>query len=97
MSEYTTGPWTAKKMHTGGFDVFDPRGRDVVTFYGGGVETESLEANARLAACSPELIEALKDCALQIAQIHNRKLTLGEQDALYRARAVIAKATGSAE
>jgi hypothetical protein len=55
----TPGPWVARRMHTGGFDIFDPRNRDVVTVYGGGVETESREANARLIAAAPEMFEAL--------------------------------------
>ena len=57
--KHTPGPWTARRVHTGGFDIFDERGRDVVTVYGGGVETESREANARLIAAAPDLLEAL--------------------------------------
>lgn len=57
--EHTPGPWTARRMHAGGWDVFDPRGRDVVTVYGGGVGIESREANARLIAAAPDLLEAL--------------------------------------
>ena len=57
---HTPGPWTARRMHTGGWDVFDPRGRDVVTVYGGGVEIESREANARLIAAAPDLLDALQ-------------------------------------
>ena len=51
---HTPGPWVARRMYTGGFDIFDPRNRDVVTVYGGGVETESREANARLIAAAPD-------------------------------------------
>lgn len=51
---------------------------------------------ACLIAAAPELLDALKDCALEIAQIHNRKLTRNEQMALDNARAVIAKAEGLA-
>lgn len=54
---HTPGPWTARRMHTGGWDVFDPRGRDVVTVYGGGVEIESREANARLIAAAPRMFD----------------------------------------
>lgn len=54
------------------------------------------KANARLIAAAPEMLSALMECALEIAQIHNRKLTLNEQIALDNARAVIAKATGAA-
>lgn len=48
-----------------------------------------VEQNARLLA-------ALKDCAIQIAQIRNRKLTADEQAALDAARAAIAVAKGGA-
>lgn len=58
-TKHTAGPWVARRMHTGGFDIMDPRGRDVVTVYGGGVEIESLEANARLMASAPDLLAAL--------------------------------------
>ena len=56
---HTPGPWTLRRMHTGGFDIMDWRNRDVATVYGGGVETESREANARLIAAAPDLLEAL--------------------------------------
>lgn len=58
-TEHTPGPWAARRMHTGGFDIFDARNRDVVTVYGGGVETESREANARLIAAAPDMLEVL--------------------------------------
>ena len=47
-------------------------------------------------AAAPDVLAALKVCALEIAQIHNRKLTIGEQIALDAARAAIAKAEGRA-
>ena len=71
---HTPGPWTARRMHTGGFDIMDPRNRDVVTVYGGGVETESREANARLIAAAPDLLEALRQLLsnAEIARHHLR-------------------------
>lgn len=58
MSEFkgTPGPWKAVKAAHGPIDIFDQRGRDVVTFYGGGVEAESQSANAKLIAAAPELM-----------------------------------------
>lgn len=47
----------------------------------------------QLAEQRGELLAALKDCAVQIAQTHNRNLTANEQAALDAARAAIAKAT----
>ena len=66
---HTPGPWTARRMHTGGFDIMDPRNRDVVTVYGGGVETESREANARLIAAAPDLLDALKRARRYVADL----------------------------
>ena len=66
---HTPGPWVARRMHTGGYDIFDPRERDVVTIYGGGVETESREANARLIAAAPDLLAAAQ---VVLAGLHAR-------------------------
>ena len=85
---HTPGPWTARRMHTGGFDIMDPRNRDVVTVYGGGVETESREANARLIAAAPDLLEALKSLVANLAE--GDFISETRIDA---ARAAIAKAT----
>ena len=45
---------------------------------------------------APGVLAALKECALQLAQIHNRRLTPGEQSALDNARAAINAAEGKA-
>lgn len=98
---HTLGPWTAKKMHTGGYDVFDPRDRDVVTVYGGGVEIESLQANARLIAAAPELLEALHLHDVYMNTPTDRGGAFGPKGKSRAAfddakRAAIAKATGAA-
>lgn len=59
-TQHTPGPWMAKRAPDGPIDIFDSRGRDVVTLYGGGVESESKEANARLIAAAPDMLVALK-------------------------------------
>lgn len=52
-----------------------------------------LEANARIIAAAPELLEALKAVTLELAQCRcHRKLTTSEEIALDRARDAIAKA-----
>lgn len=58
--KHTPGPWKAVKATHGPIDILDSRGRDVVTIYGGGVETESQGANARLIAAAPEILDTLK-------------------------------------
>ena len=60
---YTPGPWKAVKAAHGPIDILDSRGRDVVTVYGGGVETESQGANARLIAAAPDLLSTLREIA----------------------------------
>jgi hypothetical protein len=88
-------------MHAGGFDIFDPRNRDVVTVYGGGVETESREANARLIAAAPDLLEALKtvrDYVSDIVEGHiegSAKLKFVAREDIVTIDAAIAKATNS--
>lgn len=59
MTSFTPGPWMAVKAAHGPIDILDSRGRDVVTVYGGGVETESQVPNSRLIAAAPDLLEAL--------------------------------------
>lgn len=54
------------------------------------------EKSARLIAAAPDLLAALEDCALQIAQTRNRKLTYDEQSALDKARTALALARGAA-
>lgn len=98
---HTPGPWAARRMHTGGFDIFDPRNRDVVTVYGGGVEAESREANARLIASAPELLEALRQLTENAVTARGCGLSNDEDgivssalfDTIMQAREVYAKAT----
>jgi len=102
--KHTPGPWTARRMHTGGFDILDERGRDVVTVYGGGVETESREANARLIAAAPDLLEACQEflpiLERQLASVNPGGIADGSvavQTAtarIERLRASITRATG---
>lgn len=59
--KHTPGPWVAVKAGHGPIDIMDPRGRDVVTVYGG-VDPGSYSANAALIAAAPELLAALEFC-----------------------------------
>ncbi len=83
--KHTPGPWKAVKAAHGPIDIIDKRGRDVVTLYGGGVETESLALNANLIAAAPELLEALIHAAQDLESLGYKADS---------ARAAIAKATG---
>lgn len=95
--KHTPGPWIVLD----GEITFEGEDSDVViAIVNDGYKSPSVaesEANARLIAVAPDMLAALKECALQIAQTHNRKLTSDEQIALDNARAAIAKATGEAK
>ena len=53
------GPWRQEHMHTGGFDIFDPLDRDIVTIYGGGIGLDKIGPYAALIAAAPALAAAL--------------------------------------
>ena len=105
MSKHTPGPWS---VHTfGSFDVFEIHGPETdetdgcCTLADLGTDTEGpkevREANARLIAAAPELLEALRRALLDATT----DLTDGRgcecarcQDARSAARAALAKAEG---
>jgi hypothetical protein len=99
-AQYTLGPWEAIKASHGPIDVFDPNGRDIVTVYGNAVCAISQEANARLIAAAPELLEALRGMLEGYAWDHEK--TAREQGEYQLvsyvriARNAIAKAEGRA-
>ena len=93
MSKHTPGPWQIGKNF--GSVVCDTpvpgiRGSDDTEYYGGHLIAESVtEANARLIAAAPELLEALQDMVSDHASLSAATLAF--------ARAAIAKATGAPE
>ena len=98
MSEqkHTPGPWTAVPTPFGPIYIFDERDRDVVTVYGGGVESKSKKANARLIAAAPELMDVLKAMVDEIVDYMTLN-NLGDPEQKHNikwARSIIAKAEG---
>jgi hypothetical protein len=103
-AKHTPGPWRAVKAFHGPIDILDQRDRDVVTVYGGGVETESKSANAVLIAAAPELLLALRELIEAYSKPDERLCCDGRdcgcmgstlhQQAEHYARAAIAKAEG---
>lgn len=97
MSGHTPGPWSAKRQNghlraSSRLHIFDSQFRVVTVMSGSMKNACSYEANARLIAAAPELLEALKSCAAVCAgQVFNKK---GLIESLELARAAIAKATG---
>lgn len=102
MSGHTPGPWT--KVNG---ELFGPHGRRVLVSDSGiGVVCGSNpdpehEANARLIAAAPELLEALRDLLRAVGRAGYDDADSGElfelDSAAEEARAVIAKATGVAQ
>jgi hypothetical protein len=90
MSEYTPGPWVVGGATGLRNQVsIDPC---VATAYGAGKE---VEANARLMAAAPDLLEALQD--LFDADMEHVLMGDGKDDqveAIAKARAAVAKALG---
>ena len=98
MNNHTPGPWLQEEVTSTERHVFDSLGEDgllgpiAIIQHGDPAE---LEANALLIAAAPELLSVLKD-ALKIVDAY-RRIALGDGDiTAMNARAVIAKATGSA-
>ena len=111
MSGFTPGPWVprraAKPDNTGGYDwaIIAPDKAiiaecfEVVDWAENGVDfdTRPVEANARLIASAPDLLEALQFYAnSEIYKPHPHGPAFDDRDLSFRARAAIAKATGAA-
>lgn len=94
MSAHTPGPW----VHVENDDEYDVKhgigsDRTVATVRTGG-DMQRVEANARLIAAAPELLEALKEL-VRVAVINSGRGRDEEGFAAFRAaRAAIAKAGG---
>lgn len=95
-SKHTSGPWS--QYHDDPLVIVDTKGSSLGEMVPGDpyISHDEALAKARLTAAAPELLAALKDCAVQIAQTRNRRLTADEQAALDAARVAIAKAEGGA-
>lgn len=92
MAQHTPGPWSHGELSG---DILDPRGRSICEILDangephGGVPIKQAEANARLIAAAPELLNALKEMLRSMVGRHDESVP-----AVERARAAIAKATG---
>lgn len=110
MSAFTPGPWRVKLLAPKFVEVCDDNGKPIVTWPGfdeSNVPLKRHEANARLIAAAPDLLEALKNTASALACAIRANLSrdLYDSDADYdaavrdnvslaEARAAIAKAEG---
>lgn len=85
MSAHTPSPWTFVQSGTGDFPIWNVRiGTKGLITLPATAGMETMDADARLIAAAPELLEALQDLCD----------TLGECGMTEKARAAISKATG---
>lgn len=97
--KHTPGPWNYDRS---GYSLYVNSGRELVTALSmDGKRLETSEANARLIAAAPDLLEALKEATSALEwrweRVANRAAPVHEtaiQEAYNQARAAIAKATG---
>jgi len=90
MSKHTQGPWTVDgAVATENLDVLGEGGR-VAMLDCDDIDSETLRANARLIAASPEMLDALR---VAQSELHYFTATRGSE-AHELVRAAIAKATG---
>ena len=87
--KHTPGPWNYDRS---GYSLYVNSGRELVTALSmDGKRLETSEANARLIAAAPDLLEALKSV---IAWLDASDESAFSDSQLALARAAIAKATG---
>lgn len=88
-SRHTPGPWTVDEPH----QIWSEKAREYVAITQvEDFETlprDQVEANARLIAAAPELLDALEECL-------SCEFAVTDKQAIAKARVAIAKATGSA-
>ena len=97
MSGHTPGPWlvegrTVYALNDDGYNRFSALVQDAHT------PGDELEANARLIAAAPELLEALEDIANDYAErfdMDSQSTNPGMKVVVENARAAIAKARGT--
>lgn len=103
-TEYTPGPWRSGTVYGAivadyKTSSYEESGHGDVNYYGGHLVCESVEfeANARLIAAAPEMLEALKEIVSDSGQGNSHDSLLQEIVDIHSiARDAIAKATGTA-
>lgn len=106
-TKHTAGPWRAGSGTGGNGSVVSDQlavgalgGPDAVDYYGGNLIAESVAPeNIPLIAAAPELLAALRDldeCYCEAGQELSREDRHRHRMTLIKARAAVAKATGSA-
>ena len=86
-TQHTPGPWTVDGLVTKDLDVISPDGR-IAMIDCDDIDTDTLEANARLISAAPDLLAALHDLLAATEE------TYDSRHERYAALDAIAKATG---
>lgn len=93
MNKYTNGPWETAVNSSNEWDVCLPDGGDMVADL---AKCDNQEANARLIASAPDLLEACKELLTYIEADNELKVYMYPQSIDY-ARQTIAKAEGASD
>jgi hypothetical protein len=107
-AEYTPGPWEIDDTAPNSYlriignidgDAYDDGSpRHIYTHVCDVLDNEQEEANARLIAAAPELLDALEESILAMQKVYDQsEMAHVVMDELERAKAVIAKARGEKE
>ena len=92
MSKHTPGPW---RYMAGTHSHYDSEGKAIARVYGPrGIDCSRRDANARLIAAAPDLLEALKG---MLSRTDGQAIYNFMEPQREAARAAIAKATGENE
>ncbi len=95
-TKHTQGPWEAVKSirndiyRLTSWDVSDDDGNMICDL----AELDNAQANARLIAASPALLEALEKAEAKLTALYSADSSLVEGDALTSARAALNQARG---
>lgn len=94
-TKHTPGPWTARDYgHENIIHIEHETGSAIAQIGGPTTNMDLAEANARLIASAPELLEVLGDMLARFADHEQYDETGEDTEAINAARAAIRKATG---
>jgi len=97
MSKHTEGPWDyVSAEHTAGWGVCVGDGNDLILRMVGRKPKAEKQANARLIAAAPDLLDALRELTIA-AEAAGWDVDADNAPILKAARAALAKATGDEE
>jgi endonuclease III len=92
--KHTPGPWNYDRS---GYSLYVNSGRELVTALSmDGKRLETSEANARLIAAAPDLLDVAKEANAELERLNDPRgfVSMRQERIMEKARAAIAKATG---